>query len=294
MADVSVKVLSAGWISSFTADAWEPLSVQVALWAIVALALAGAVRGAMRNRLDSWYTLAALGILFLWVFDENNQRRLLYPLVPLLLAHAAETLGALAERVKGARARQAAMLTAAALAAVICAPAIVLVAKKSMDRAPLLRDSGYSFSSLALYYSAVNLEVASSHAWREAAVLAGLGAIDKIAPPDARIMWTRPEYVAVLGRRTGEPLYFSWDRARLARELLRTGTTHVVVTRIFKTDLAHRGGDAYAVLAVDTPDYLLHPAYVIQDPRTGIIEFALLKVDREALRREVEAAAPPR
>lgn len=293
-AELSSKVLGDGWVSSFTADAWEPMSIKIVLGTVAALGLAGVARGVMRNRLDSWYTLGGLAILFLWVFDEDNQRRLLYPLVPLVLCHAAESLAAAAGRLKAAKAKRMALLTGAALVAIVCAPAIALVAKKSTNRAPLYPDSEYSLSSMTLYYTAVNLEVANSRGAREAAVLTGLEAVGRVTPPDAKVMWVRPEYVAVLGRRTGEPAYFSWDRATFARELLRTGTTHVIVSTIFKADLAHHRGDAYAALAVDTPDYLLHPAYMVRNPDSGVVEFVLLKVDREALRRAVEALGPPR
>jgi hypothetical protein len=180
------------------------------------------------------------------------------------------------------------MFAGAAFIVALSAPATSLVAQKAFDREPLIPGFDYTPAAMTDYYVVVNLKAAKALAWRHAAVLSGLQFLDKATPPNARVLWVRPEYVAVLGRRQGVPSYSSWDRAMLAKEILRTGTTHVVATRLFKSDLADRGGDAYAALVVDAPDYLRHPAMLIQNAETEVVEFALLEVDREELRREVE------
>ncbi|HLX22894.1 MAG TPA: hypothetical protein VKR38_06060 [Usitatibacter sp.] len=287
LAGISANFLAGGWTSSIDADSGVPFAIQAALWAVALLGLAGAVRGAMRNRLDSWYLLFGVGILFLWVFSEDNTRRLLYPLVPLMLVHAAEMAADAGERLGGARGKRWALLVGAAFIVSLSAPATSLVARKAFDREPLVEGLEYSPSSMTDYYIVVNLKAAKALAWRHAAVLSGLQLVDKVTPRDAVVMWLRPEYVAVLGRRRGEPSYSSWDRATLSREILRNGVTHVVSSRMFKSDLADRGGDAYAALMVDLPESLRHPALMIQNAETGSVELAVLEVDREALQREV-------
>jgi hypothetical protein len=288
VATLSWTNLVGGWIASFSADSGVPFAMRVVFSVTGLLAFVGAVHGAFRNHLDSWYLLLSTAMLLLWVFPEDNQRRLFYPILPLALVHAAEVLQALGKRVQLAGRTYFPLLAGAAFVAVLSVPATLLVAQKAMDRQPLIEGFGYSLSSMTPYYTIVNLKGAHSWAERGAVILAGLQMLDRATPPNAKVMWTRPEYIAVLGRREAVPWYFSWDRAKLARELQRTGTTHVIASRIFKSDLAGMDGDAYSAFAVDTPDYL-HLALAVPDPGSGAIEFALLQVDEDALKRTIAA-----
>ena len=285
VATISWNSLSGAWVSSFAGDSSEPLWRRIAFAAICVAGFAGAVRGAMRNRLDSWYTLATGAMLVLWVFNEDNQRRLLYPLVPLLLVHAAEMLEALVQRFKDVVRPSLAMPAAAAFVVALSAPATLLVFQKSLDRVPYIAGYGYSPAAITDYYTTVNVTTARGVAWRLAAVLAGLESIGRETPPGSRVMWVRPEYIAILGKREAVPWYYSWDRATLAREIKRTGTTHVVAARLFKSDLAGSQGDAFAAFAIDTPAYL-RAVSKIADP-AGTEEFVLLKVDTQELERAI-------
>ena len=71
----------------------------------------------------------------------------------------------------------------------------------------------------------------------------GLEALADATPLDAKVLWMRPEYVALLGQREGVPWYFRWDARELARQVQATGTTHLVLSRYVKTDLTPRAGD---------------------------------------------------
>ena len=285
VAAISWSSVSGGWISSFASDSGAPFAMHIAFAIVAILALAAAVRGAMRNRLDAWYLLASAAMLFIWVYREDNQRRLLYPLLPLMLAHAAEAFGALVDRLGANQHRLKLIAVATGIIAALAAPPTLLILEKAFDREPLIAGFDYSASSMTEYYTTVNVENARAAAWQHAAVLAGLQSLERVTPPDAKVMWMRPEYVALLGRREAVPWYFSWDRATLAREIRRTGTRYVVVTRIFKSDLAGQGGDEYAAFAIDTPAYL-HASSVIANTRSGAQEFVLLEVDAELLERE--------
>ena len=283
--------LMGGWIASFSADSGVAPTMRFVFGAVGALGAAGAAVGVLKNRLDSWYVLLSVAMLILWVFPEDNQRRLLYPILPLILVHAAEVVQALGKRFQAAGRAHFPLLAAGGLVAVLSMPAALLVAQKAVNREPLVEGFGYSLSSMTQYYTIVNLKGARSWAVRGAAILAGLQMLEAATPPNARIMWTRPEYVVVLGRREAVPWYFSWDRTMLARELQRTGTTHIIASRIFKSDLAGADGDAYSAFAVDTPDYL-RLVLAVPDPETRAVEFALLEVDAEGLKRAL--AAQPR
>jgi hypothetical protein len=103
-----------------------------------------------------------------------------------------------------------------------------------------------------------------------------------VTPPDSRVMWMRPEYVALLGKRAAVPWYFAWDRPTLAREIRRSGTGYVVVARLFKTDLAGEYGDAFAMMTLDPPAYL-RPALVVPSEDGRGDAFILFKVDPAAL-----------
>src|SRR5450432_2009230 len=170
-------------------------------------------------------------------------------------------------------------------------PASLLVLEKSLDRAPLIEGFAYSAASMTQYYTSVNLTRGHSDAAQNAAVLAGLESLDRITPPGSRVMWMRPEYVALLGRRPGVAWYHEWDRATLAREIRRTETGYLTASRLFKSDLAGRDGDAFAALAVDSPPYL-RAAFVITAPGTTGQEFVLLEVDRVALDRYIAKGGP--
>jgi hypothetical protein len=281
--------LTGAWVSSFTADSEEPVELRVLFGVIALLGIAGAVRGALRNRLDSWYMLAGLAMLALWVFSEDNQRRLLYPLVPLMLAHAAEALGALVASIRDPARARVGTIAGAALVMALSVPATFLVLQKSLDREPFVAGFGYSPAAITDYYTTVNVKSARALAWRHAAVLAGLEALDRATPQGARVMWVRPEYVAILGRRESTPWYYSWDRATLAREIRRSGATHVVAARLFKSDLAGGEGDAYAAFALDTPRYLRN-VLVVPGPQPGVPEFVLLEVDAQALEQALAEA----
>ncbi len=283
--------LSRAWTGAFSGDAAGGALV-AALFGLVALAaLAGAVRAALQERLDGWYVLASVAMLLLWKFNEDNSLRLLYPLLPLALLHAAEATRALAGKVRPRVGRWIPPLAFAFLAAMVL-PASELVLRKSMDREPYYPGLAYSPSSMKASYAIVNERLSKAEALRSASVLGGMSYLDKWTPPGARVMWVRPEYIAVLGGREGVPLYLRWDRATLARQILRTRTDFVVASRHFKNDLATDRADAFLWLSRDTPEYLVPVASL---PTIARQDYTLLRVDGGMLQRYVRdtEGAPP-
>jgi hypothetical protein len=288
-ATVTGEMLSGGWLATFVAEGAVSPAVRVALFAVGAVALAGSVRAALRNRLDGWYVLATALMLFLWVFGVENMRRLLYPVVPLALLHAAEMVMATVRRPGVAKPRMVAAAICAAPFA-LCIPATALVAEKARDRAPLVPGTAYSAASITDYYRLINRPEALVLAAKHAATLAGLEALRTVTPADARVMWMRPEYVALLGGREGVPSYYEWDARTLATQVRAQRVDFIVVAGISKSDLAIRTGEAVTTLRDARP--YTRVAYALANPFNGQDEFILLAIDRAAL--EAFLAAPAR
>ena len=59
---------------------------------VAVLAAIGLVIRLVRNKLDAWYVALSLGVVYGWVFSEDNTRRLLYPILPLLLFYAGQAV----------------------------------------------------------------------------------------------------------------------------------------------------------------------------------------------------------
>jgi hypothetical protein len=281
VARLTSRFLFGGWVSSFTADAGAPAAFRAVFATLGVFGLAGAARAAIANRLDGWYVLATVAMVFLWVFPEENMRRLLYPVLPLLLIHAAQAVLAFARRF--AAAPRARWIAACVLApsALLCVPAQLVVQQKSFDRAPRDAAGRHSYADITEYYSTLNVQRAQALAAKQIAVIAGFEALAQRTPPDARVMWMRPEYVAILGGRAGVAFEYGWDERRLAQEIQRTGTGYVVLSRLYKTDLAGHAGDPFATLA--GVEKYADPVYAMRNAATGGDEFVLMKVDRGRL-----------
>jgi hypothetical protein len=271
---------STGWLASFMAEATGGGLPQALLYALGAIAFAGTLRAIARNRLDGWYVLLSAMVVFFWPFGETQTRRLLYPLVPLLLLHAAEVLIAAARLLRVPRPGLAAA-TALALPLLPCLPAIVVIAEKAQDRAPLVPGSEYAAAHITEYYTTVNRGRARELAARHAAVLGGLERLSLDTPPGARVMWVRPEYVALLGNRPAAVTYFDWDADRLAREVRDAKVDFIVIASVYKPDLEQHVGNP-ALLLRQVEPYAKRWT-VLPNPLTGYDEFILMRVDSPAL-----------
>jgi len=280
-----------GWVSSFVAQSAVGALPKFLLAAFGVLALAGAARKAFRNRLDGWYVLASATITFFWVFSEENTRRLLYPLVPLAILQTAELLLAACRRFGLRRYRAAVLLLAAALPGAACLPADVVLAEKAQERSPVMPYSHYAYADIVDFYTTINFGNARAEAAHTLAVLAGLESLSHATPPGARIMWMRPEYIAVLGDREGVPFYFAWDARRLEREILRSHVDYVVLSWVYKADMDSVEGDPVPLLS----GIGAYSSLVVRFDNAAIggPAFLLVKVDRARLEAIVRAQARP-
>jgi len=174
-----------------------------------------------------------------------------------------------------------AVAAVAAIPFAVCAPATALVAQKALDSTPAVEGGAYRLRDISDYYRLVNLAQARALAAKHAGTLAGLEALRTQTPPGARVMWVRPEYVALLGEREAEPLYYDWDERTLAARVRDARVDYIVVAGISKSDLAIRTGEAAATLRAAAR--YTRPAFALANPFNGEDEFILLAVDRAAL-----------
>jgi hypothetical protein len=281
-------VFSNGWLASFMAEAIDWEVPRILVYLLGAIALVGAAKAVLKNRIDGWYMVLSLMVVFFWPVGEDHTRRLLYPLVPLALLHAVEVLAAIASFL---RLPFPGWVTAAGLALPLLPsiPAVGLVAEKSLDRAPLIPSSAYAASDITEYYTTINIVRARQLAARHAVVLAGLERLQIDTPPEARVMWVRPEYVALMGRRPSIPNLFGWDAGRLAREVRDAKVDFIVIASVYKSDLEQKTGAAAQTLRHVEP--YVSPHTVLLNPLTGEPEFFLMKVDQPALDAYLAASA---
>jgi hypothetical protein len=136
-------------------------------------------------------------------------------------------------------------------------------------------------SDITDYYTTLNVQRSRAIAGKHVTVLAGLEAIERGTSTDARIMWMRPEYVALLGRREGLAWYYTWDSKRLAQEVRTQRIDFLVVAYLHKTDLNGVNGDPSVTLR-QVSQYS-EPKLALSNPVTGGVEFVLLQVDRARL-----------
>ena len=270
-----------GWVSSFHAQTvTEP--VPTAIFAgVLALALAGAIARAAANRLDGWYVVVTVPLLVFWIFPMDTTRRLLYPVFPLLLLHATVAVRWLAAR--AAVRPYARLLFAGAflLAAALCVPAAVVIAHKARNDVPLAGTS-FSYADILDYYLVVNEAQAERDARVQIAAFAGFERTARETPPQSRVMWMRPEYVALLARREPVAFEYRWDSLQLALELAATQTDYLALSEVYKVDRNIEMANPQAAF-IDLARYG-DPAIEVRLPGADRVQFMLMKIDRARLK----------
>jgi len=235
----AARIFTDGWIRSFLADSDTTTASKVVFAGLWLLALAGAFMRAARNQVDGWFALLTLAVIFSWTFSPETTRRLLYPLVPLLLLFAALTVRQVldATRLAG-RGLLLAQVALTALPILLCLPALLAISEKSRDRRAAIAGCPQAFREMTPYYTTLNVEGAEGLARLEVLMLCGLQSLDKVTPPGAVVMWTRPEYVTLLGHRPAAAYHYDWTPRDLAAEIQRAKVDYLVVSLLNKNDLA--------------------------------------------------------
>jgi len=226
-----------GWTRSFLADSNAPLVAKVAFAVVGLLAIGGLLMRLRRNRLDAWYVGITLDVVFAWVFSGETTRRLLYPVIPLVILCAAIPVLAMVARL-APRARTIALAATTALPALLCLPVLAMLWERSLDDGPVIAGCPQTYREIADSYWTRDAEDARKLAVLEVTVLCGLQSLEKVTPPDSIVMWVRPEYVALVGRRPAAAYYYAWTADDLAREIRQSNASYLVTTLLDKTDLA--------------------------------------------------------
>jgi hypothetical protein len=284
--------LVAGWIASFTAESAVSPFAQGLFVAVGVLAVAGSVRRAWSNHLDGWYALASLALLFLWVFREDAMRRLLYPVVPLLLLHAVLLVRPVVAKLGAHRLGRWAWPAIVALPLAFTLPALLLVAEKAAYREPLMPGFAGSMAGMKDFYTTIRVHEAKANAARGIAMLAGLEALRSATPPDARIMWMRPDYVAVLGGRRGVAWFYHGGLDRLMRDALHSRADYIIAGNTYKSDMLGEQDDRFE--SVEVLAGFARPVLAIPNAVLGVDEFVLMKIDAQALEARVRERAASR
>jgi len=160
----------------------------------------------------------------------------------------------------------------AALPLLLALPALTILARKSFDHRTVVEGCPQQYREIAPYYSTLNLEEAEKLAVLEVSMLCGLQKIEKATPPAAVLMWSRPEYVALLGHRRTVPLFYRWTPEEMRAAVAREKVDYVVVTALFKNDI--EGGRARDIADMKIEEYT-EPAFKLGE---GI--FSLRKVKK--------------
>jgi hypothetical protein len=242
------------------------------------LAIAGALVRTARNHLDGWFAILSLAVVFSWTFSPETTRRLLYPLIPLLILFAAlavrQLLGATKLAGRGLLLAQVALT---ALPILLCLPAILIIKEKALDRRAVMAGCPQAFREMTPYYTTLNIEGAEALARLEVMMLCGLQSLERVTPPGSVVMWARPEYVALLGNRPAAAYHYAWAPRDLAMEIKRAKVDYLVVSLLNKNDL--EGGLPKPMKGMQEEAY----AQTVFASTDNV--FVVKKIDRAALER---------
>lgn len=267
------KVFIDGWIRSFMADHDVPPVTRAVYSVLGVVAIGGALLRARRGHLDGRFAVLYLAVVFAWPFSADTTRRLLYPVIPLAILCIVDVVRTVLDGARWSGRRRALAATAtAALPVLLSVPAVAMIVQRSLDTRPVIEGCPQRHRDISDYFGTVSLEEAEKLAVLEVTVLCGLQTLERVTPPASTILWTRPEYVALLGHRRAQAYYKRWSAAELADHLARASVPYVVVTQIDKTDLEGRAGPASALESIET-----EPVFTLSD---GI--FALYRPTRRA------------
>jgi hypothetical protein len=164
---------------------------------------------------------------------------------------------------------------------VVCFPALLLVHTKSFDRRIVVAGFPYSFAAVTEIYSGLSIDRTRVLAARHIAILVGLQALQVDTPPGAKVMWMRPDYVALLGGRQGVEWRYREGLRGLAQRLRSSGAEYLIVSTLYKSDMVGESDEPFETLAVVSA--FARPVSVTRNAESGDSEFALLKIDAAAL-----------
>jgi hypothetical protein len=225
------NAVAEGWLGSLILFWVEGRPVRAALAGLVgASALAGMLLRVRAGKPDGWIMAAYLATFLAWPFYDQ-MGRFLFPALPVLVLYAFLAAGA-ALRALGRRAAAGYALLGFLMAS-LSGPALAFIYQRS--QAPGRE------AEIVDWYRSPDLAEARVRARVHLDLFADMEAIRLATPPEARIAWVAPSYLALLAGRRGVPAPAGRDPAayRDAVRDLRAG--YVFVSAYHPRDTLSRG-----------------------------------------------------
>lgn len=221
------NAIAEGWAGSLLVY-WvdgQPLRFALAS-AVGLLALGGMALRMRRGRADGWMTAAYLGTLLAWPFYEQMER-FLFPLLPVLILYAFLAAGVALRAASRKPALAHTLLAALVLTLVLPAAAFLF------QRAQV----GGRVAEISDWYRVPDVRRARLRSEVHLQLMDDMRAIRELTPPQARVMWVAPAYVALLADRRG----LAAPDARLGAEAYRdavraSGADYVFLSRYHPRD----------------------------------------------------------
>jgi 4-amino-4-deoxy-L-arabinose transferase-like glycosyltransferase len=278
----NAAALRDAWLNAlliFWGEPWKPGFVLAS--AIGIAGLGATLWRALRFEADGLYCVAFLAILLAWPFP-GQMYRLALPIVPLVLVHFLWACARLLARVNPAAAPRRAAL-GAVLPLVVCVPAVLFyIAPRAAAGAG---DGAMRPADIAEFYRIPAGPSAEANARAQIGVFEDLRRIGETTPPQARVMWYWPSYVALFANRHGVRLERPRDAAGLAAQVRATHADYIYLAELHPRDSARRAGHPLdpAVHAAALGRVVWHRASA-----AGNMQAVLIEVDR----RKVDEARP--
>ena len=261
----------------------EPRSLVAAGFGI--LAIGGTLARARRLELDALYVLCYLGVVVVWPY-RSEMHRFLYPVLPLLLMHAVDAFAGLCARFTPRMSRSLVCFVLPALVATLYAPSLGFL----LNRAAYEEDGeAYAFRHITQFYQIPELAIAKNVSARMGQIIEDVRRIGSTTPVDAKVLWVKPNFMAVLARRRGV-LTPRVERADFYQAVLDSGADYALLSEA----LARGNRDGMRAYPRFAP--FTRTLWQRVDPANGRRRSALLAIDRSRLRglADVEAARPNR
>jgi len=180
-----------GWLGSLLVFWLEGRPVRTLLAGTVGLlALAGMALRIAAGKPDGWMIAAYLAMYLVWPFYDQ-MGRFLFPVLPVLLLYAFHAAGK-----SVATARRPVVLGhgfAALLLISLTLPALGFVYQRA--------STGNPAAAIVDWYRTADAKAARARAQVHLDLFADMEEIRKLTPPEARVMWVAPGYVALLAGR---------------------------------------------------------------------------------------------
>jgi hypothetical protein len=258
------NAVAEGWTGCVLLFWVEGRPVRVMLAGLVGVvALAGMVLRLRAGKPDGWILAAYLATFLVWPFYDQ-MGRFLYPALPVLVLYAFFAAGA-ALRALGRRATAGYALLGFLMAS-LSLPALAFIYQRF--QAP------GGETEIVDWYRSPDLAEARVRARVHLELFADMEAIRQGTPPEARIAWVAPSYLALLADRRGVRAPAERDPAAYRKAVRDAGADHVFVSAYHPRDTLSRAAWLTGTQAMNGHAQIVH-SRVRAD---GVVTSVLFKI----------------